>query len=184
MTCIVGWSDNNNVWIGGDSAGVAGYSLMKRSDEKVFKKDEFIFGFTSSFRMGQLIRYKLNIPKIEENQDIDDYLYVKFLDAIIKCFKDNQYATIDNNEIIGGTFLLGFRGSLYRIEGDFQIGKPMLNFDAVGCGSNIALGCLYGIRNDTSINIEDKLRLSLCAAENYSAGVRGPFNIISTMDNN
>ena len=178
MTCIVGWAENGNVWVGGDSAGVAGYMLAKRADEKVFNKDEFIFGFTSSFRMGQLIRYKLSIPKIEENQDIDDYLYVKFLDAVIKCFKDNQYAKIDSNEIHGGTFLFGFRGCLYQVEGDFQIGKPMLNFDAVGCGQDIALGCLYGLR-DKKMEPRDRLILALEAAENYSAGVRGPFHIVS-----
>jgi hypothetical protein len=29
MTCIVGLVENNNVWLGGDSAGVSGYSLFK-----------------------------------------------------------------------------------------------------------------------------------------------------------
>lgn len=182
MTCIVGWAENDNVWIGGDSASVAGYFLTKRADEKVFKKGEFIFGFTSSFRMGQLIRYKLDIPKVEEGQSIDDYLYTKFLDAVISCFKTNQYARLDNNEIKGGCFLFGFRGGLYQVESDFQIGKPCANFDAVGCGQDIALGCLYGLAENKSMKPEDKLLTALKAAENYSAGVRAPFHIISLKD--
>ena len=36
MTCIVGIADGAKVWIGGDSAGVAGWSLTVRADEKVF----------------------------------------------------------------------------------------------------------------------------------------------------
>jgi ATP-dependent protease HslVU (ClpYQ) peptidase subunit len=178
MTCIVGLVENGNVWIGGDSAGVSGYCLTKRADEKVFKKDEFIFGFTSSFRMGQLIRYKLNIPKIEEGQGIEDYLYTKFLDAVIQCFRDNQFAKLSNNEVTGGTFLFGFRGGLYQVEGDFQIGKQYANFDAVGCGQDIALGCLYGLsKNDCGP--KEKLKIALEAAESYSAGVRGPFHFVS-----
>lgn len=117
MTCIVGLVENNKVYIGGDSAGVAGLSLMKRADEKVFKKDEFIFGFTSSFRMGQLIG------------------------------------------------------------GNFQIAKSLLNFHAVGCGDDIAKGCLYGLKFSNKQPI-DKIKIALEAAEEFSAGVRSPFNIV------
>lgn len=182
MTCIVGLVENNNIYIGGDSAGVAGYSLQKRADEKVFKKDEFVFGFTSSFRMGQLIRYKLSIPKIEEGQDIDDYIYTKFIDAVIKCFKDNEFATINNNNVRGGCFLFGFRGRLYEVDSDFQIGKQYANFAAVGCGQDLALGCMYGISENKNTNSKDKITKALEAAENYSAGVRAPFHIVSSRD--
>jgi ATP-dependent protease HslVU (ClpYQ) peptidase subunit len=180
MTCIVGYIKDNNVWIGGDSAGVSNYSLSIRSDEKVFKKGEFIFGFTSSFRMGQLIRYKLNIPIIKEQQDIDDYLYTDFIDSIIQCFKTNHCAKTENNEISCGSFLFGFRGKLYAVHSDFQIAKPFLNFDAVGCGDHIALGAMYSIEyTNPSMPPSDKITLALEAAENYSAGVRRPFNIVS-----
>ena len=52
MTCIVGLVENGKVYIGGDSAGVAGLDVRMRSDEKVFTKGNMIFGYTSSFRMG------------------------------------------------------------------------------------------------------------------------------------
>lgn len=178
MTCIVGWAENNNVWIGGDSAGVAGYFLQSRADEKVFKKGEFVFGFTSSFRMGQLIRYKLDIPRPEEGQNKDDYLHVKFLDSVIKCFKDNQYAILKDGEIQGGTFLFGYRGQLYQVENDFQIAKVRYNFDSVGCGSDLALGCLFGNREIEMTPI-NRIEMALKAAQEFSAGVREPFHIVS-----
>jgi len=34
MTAIAGIIENGSVWIGGDSAGVSGYSLDIRADEK------------------------------------------------------------------------------------------------------------------------------------------------------
>ena len=176
MTCIVGWTEKGNVWIGGDSAGVAGYSLRSRADEKVFKKGEFVFGFTSSFRMGQLIRYQLVIPKPEEGQNEDDYLHVKFLDSVIECFKDNRYATLKDGEITGGTFLFGYRGKLYQVENDFQIAKTRYCFDAVGCGAEIALGCLYGLSHQT-LTPRKRVEKALKAAQEFSAGVREPFHI-------
>jgi ATP-dependent protease HslVU (ClpYQ) peptidase subunit len=63
MTCIVGVNHNGNIYIGGDSAGVAGLQLQIRSDEKVFLTGDFIMGFTTSFRMGQLLRYAFSPPE-------------------------------------------------------------------------------------------------------------------------
>jgi len=63
MTCIVGIQHDGRVYIGGDSAGVAGYSITSRADAKVFTVGPYVMGFTSSFRMGQLLRYGLKAPK-------------------------------------------------------------------------------------------------------------------------
>jgi len=43
MTCIVGIKTRKKVFIGGDSAGVAGSSICNRLDKKVFSNGEFIF---------------------------------------------------------------------------------------------------------------------------------------------
>lgn len=43
MTCIVGLKHENSVWIGGDSAGVAGLSVTIRKDPKVFVRDKVPF---------------------------------------------------------------------------------------------------------------------------------------------
>ena len=58
MTCIVAVTDGKKIVMGGDSAGVSGYSLTIRKDKKVFKRKdesgtEWLFGFTTSFRMGE-----------------------------------------------------------------------------------------------------------------------------------
>ena len=58
MTCIVGiLEENGDIYMGGDSAGASGNTLKIRADEKVFINENYIMGFTSSFRMGQLLRY-------------------------------------------------------------------------------------------------------------------------------
>ena len=62
MTVIVGLQHNGAVYIGGDSAGIAGYDLMIRHDEKVFVNQQFIMGYTTSFRMGQILRYSFKPP--------------------------------------------------------------------------------------------------------------------------
>ena len=60
MTCIVGMVDGQGtVYIGADSLAAGGYQKTIRKDAKVFTNGIAVMGYTSSFRMGQLLRYKL-----------------------------------------------------------------------------------------------------------------------------
>lgn len=177
MTCIVGFVDRykNEIWMGGDSAGVAGLNVVLRKDTKVFKKQNMLFGYTSSFRMGQLLRFKLDIPKIEKNKDVYEYMCTDFIDSVRKRFKDGGYSLIKDNREEGGFFLVGYKGNLYQIEGDFQVGECADDFDSVGCGSSYALGALYITRKNK--NPRDRILQALETAEYFSTGVKRPFVI-------
>lgn len=118
LTCIVGIQEKDTVYIGADSAGIAGLSLSIRSDEKVFTNGPFIMGFTTSFRMGQLLRYKFNPPKQTSNQDDMKYMVTDFIDSCRQCFAANGFGDRDATQ--GGTFLVGYKGKLYTVEADYQ----------------------------------------------------------------
>src|SRR3546814_10742010 len=74
MTCIVGLVDDGKVYLGGDSAGVAGWSLTVRKDPKVFRVGDCIIGFTSSFRMGPLLAHSFQPPKWHDDYDVYEYM--------------------------------------------------------------------------------------------------------------
>jgi ATP-dependent protease HslVU (ClpYQ) peptidase subunit len=176
VTCIVGVVENNKVYIGGDSAGVAGYSLTIRKDKKVFRNGEFLIGGTSSFRMIQLLHYAFEPPPYDENIDLEKYMATAFVDAIRECFKRGGYAQVESQQESGGHFLIGFRGRLFHVEADYQVGEALSSYDAVGCGADVALGCLYATPDMQSLK---RIELALRAAEAHSAGVRAPFFIES-----
>ena len=181
MTCIVGLVDGGNIWMGGDSAGVGDYDLRVRADEKVFIKDKFIFGFTSSFRMGQILRYKLVIPPYYPEIDLWQYMVDNFIDAVRKCFKDGGYMKTKDTIEEGGTFLVGFRGTLFEIEDDFQVAVNVAPYNACGCGRSYALGSLATSGYMTAsvpYAAEKRVRKALEVAEEFSAGVRKPFHIL------
>jgi ATP-dependent protease HslVU (ClpYQ) peptidase subunit len=178
MTCIVGVEHSGGVTIGGDSAGVAGYSLTVRADQKVWRAGEFVFGFTSSFRMGQLLRYNLEAPRppaaSASQADRDRWMTTEWIDAVRKVLKNGGFAEVENNVERGGLFLVGWRGSLYVIGGDFQVGRPWRGEAAVGCGDHLALGALYCARGKP----RTRVRRALEAAVLHSAGVAPPFRIV------
>lgn len=177
MTCIVGLKKNGKVYLGGDSASVGGYDLMVTREPKVFKNGEALIGYTSSWRMGQLLRYKLVLPHQPVEMDDDTYLRTMFVDAVRQTLKDGGYTKVENNVEIGGLFLVGYRGRLFRVDEDFQVLEPVADFDAVGCGEAYAKGALYAsqdVKDETK-----RVMQALEAAERMSAGVRGPFVVIA-----
>jgi len=180
MTCIIGWIEEKNkkrdVWIGGDSAGVGGLNIRTRKDAKVFRNGNMLFGYTSSFRMGQLLRYSLNIPEQSSKKDDYEYMCTDFMNSVIDLFEKKKFAEVSNNIVSGGCFLVGYKGNLYKIETDFQVGIPTFNFESTGCGENIALGAMYAMKN-LKITPQTRIKKALDAAAEFSTGVRGPYII-------
>ncbi len=176
MTVIVGLVDNGVVYMGGDSAGVAGLSISVRADEKVFINSQFLLGFTSSFRMGQILRYEFVPPQQVIDQDDMQFMVVSFVGAVRGCFSKHGFGSMaDKSSNVGGTFLVGYRGNLYMIGNDFQVGKCHTNYDAVGCGKDLALGSLY---STTKLKARDRVKIALEAANQFSAGVSPPYIIL------
>lgn len=183
MTCIVGLVDKKTktVYIGGDSAGVGGLDIRSRKDPKVFIREPFIIGFTTSFRMGQLLmadeRFKIRIQKKTETDY--EYMVSAFVPSIQDLFDKGGFLNEKEKEKTGGTFLVGYKGNLYCIEDDFQVAELFDNFNACGCGENYALGSLHTTRK-TLLSSAERVYEALETAEYFSAGVRKPFNILKS----
>ena len=189
MTCIVGYLDKNtnDIYMGGDSAGVSDFSINIRKDPKVFVRDKFIFGFTSSFRMGQILMCcDLNLPRQEEGEDTYVYMVKKFVPAIKDVFDEEGYLQkYKDGDDRGGTFIVGYNNRLFSIEDDFQVGETLADYCSVGCGFDLALGSLYTSTDlllefggSIEVSPEDIITLALEAASEYNGGVCKPFNIV------
>jgi len=174
MTCIVALEHNGNVYVGGDSAAVAGWDVQSITHPKVFRVGDFIIGYTTSFRMGQLLEYNLTVP---DNPDGDDlrYLITQFIPAVRECLKQGGFAKVENNTEEGGEFIVGYRGRIYLVGSDFQITHHRDRFLSTGCGESFAMGAL------AAMEITDPKKAVLKAlkiAGMFSAGVRPPYYVI------
>lgn len=177
MTCIVGLEADGHVLIGGDSAGISGYSITIRADQKVFTRDQYAFGFTSSYRMGQILRYDADLPEPDHNhRDLDAFMVSWFVPAVRKALEEGGYTRTRDGREEGGTFLVGIRGRLYCIDSDFQIGRSTDGYMAVGCGDDLALGSLHSTPH---VPPRTRVKQALKAAAYHSAGVSGPFKVVS-----
>lgn len=175
MTCIVGVVAGREVTIGADSAGVAGSEQTIRRDRKVFRNGEFVIGFTSSFRMGQLLRHAFTPPPLPKRAaDLERYMVLDFVDALRALLKERGWAKTDSGREEGGCFLVGVRGRLFAIYSDYQVEEASDGFNSVGCGSAVARGALFATG---AMKPKPRLLVALRAAERCASGVRGPFHL-------
>lgn len=179
MTCIAGIVHKGSIWMGADSAGADDKSsLIVRADKKVFTNGPFLMGFTSSFRMGQLLAHAFcppNPPK-HDDPDLMKFMVVDFINSVRECLKAGGLAERKDEVESAGTFLVGYGSRLFKVESDYQVGESVHGFDACGCGEDLALGSLFSTK--TMTNPKKRLGLALTAAESFSAGVRSPFHIL------
>lgn len=179
MTVIVALETEDGVIMGGDSAGVAGWDLTVRGDVKVFTVGQFVMGFTSSFRMGQILQHFFEPPVNDPATKLDDFAFMvkEVIPEVRRCLADQGWERKKEERVEGGNFLVGYNGKVYSIECDFQVGIPVEGFHACGCGESYALGAMHATK-DYDISDRTRIELALKAAESCSAGVRGPFTII------
>jgi hypothetical protein len=182
MTCIAGLvSTSGKVYIGGDSAGVGGLDLQVRADNKVWTSSDgdWAFGFTTSFRMGQLLRYSLRMPPMGKGDDLMRFMVVDFIGAVRDCLKIGGFASLKEGTEAGGCFLVGHKGRLFRVDSDYQVGEAVEPYNACGCGEAYAKGVLYADEL-SALTPNERILHALKAAEAMSAGVRGPFQVVCT----
>lgn len=185
MTCIAAVTDGKTVWMGGDSGTFFGWDVTVQPQGKIFRTGEFVMGASGLTRLAQLLRYRFSPPKMTEGENLDSYMATTFVDSLRSCLKDSGCAELEKSytESTDGSFLVGFRGRLFRVTSNYAFAEDACGYDAIGCGGDFAKGVLFALGPPTSDLPADQLiRRALECAERHSGGVRGPFTILSTAD--
>ena len=188
MTCIIGLVNKEGVWIGGDSLGSdKTFRCQVYINPKVFRNKDFIIGYTTSFRMGQILEHVFVPPRHIKKLSNIQYMVKEFIPSIIKLFEKEGFLQKEDGVAFGGSFIVGYRGSLFTIEGDMQVAEYTDGIHSVGCGSKYATGAMAALLDVSEVsnqvvsqelNPEYQILHALNITEKYSAGVRGPFTIL------
>lgn len=180
MTCIVGIIDKDGITMAADSDSVAGNVVRPRADKKLFHiqpqyGETMMVGFTSSYRMGQLLRFWR--PPSKGRSEVETYMFTTFIDALRKHLKEGGWSKVENNTEQGGTFLVAFHHQLFVVHNDFQIEMPGLPYAAVGSGEEVALGSLYSTQ-DGILSTEARAVLAVEAASRFITTVGGDVDVM------
>lgn len=183
MTCIVGYCDvDGTVHMGGDSAGInqheGSISLMKHP--KVFTNGDFLIGYTTSFRFGQLLQYAFKPKTPVPSAGLMQFMVTTFVDELRDTLRASGYFAIEGNEF-GGVFLVGIRGRLFTVHEDFHVEEHNHYYAAIGGGRPYALGALHAMNAlGGDMSADARIGNALRAAAQFSCMVRPPFTVVSS----
>lgn len=194
MTCIVGIRHDGGVLLAGDSVGCdGGGGAQMRRDPKVFALNRHVaIGYTSSYRMGQLLRFNLELPAIVDavgdpvTTDAFEWAVKSFVPAARSALKEGGYGTTKDGADVGGFFLLAVRDRLFEIQSDYQVAEPAPHYVATGSGERYALGAMHALHGPSSPLVNSKRARELAAkaldaAVFHNAYVRPPYEFVETV---
>lgn len=188
MTCIIGILDKEKdcVYIGADSLGSSWCSQALYKNRKVFKAKD-----NNNILMAICGDYKLqNILSVEENL-IEEVKHLKNevnIEHMIKYVSPkimnlaNQYYCIENDKgyrNIKGGIIFAYKNLLYIIENNGQVLEPEDEYVAGGSGEEFAIGALTQNQNKNTVT---RIKEGLEAAEKHAVGVKRPFYIMNTLN--
>ncbi len=178
MTIVVGYTDGTKVYMASDSQASCGWDMQQRKDPKVFIAKGILYGFTSSYRMGQILRFHTEpVPQLEA-MDTYEYVVGFLVPMWRRALVDHGYLKVDSGREESGTFLIGLNGRLFRIESDFQVGEVDRSYDAIGCGAPYALGAMYMLNegemgDESQLSPYDFMHYAVTSANAFSNGCGG-----------
>lgn len=140
MTCIIAFHHNDRVVLAGDKIAVSGCQKTISQQPKVFHNGDFMIGYTSSFRMGQILKFKWQPPKIKKGQTAENYLHTDTIDSIRKVFEDNWF--LDKTKNGWGTFIICYENKIFQISDDLGVIENVEHIESCGCGRELARGAL------------------------------------------
>lgn len=178
MTCIVGLEYKNKVFLGGDIQGTGGNNKVVHTQPKVFHKKDLVFGYTTSYRFGQILEHNLVNPVIpEKDEEIYKWLVTVLVPDIKTILKSNDYSE-------GGNCLIGIRGQLWDMQNDFSVLRSVRGFGSVGSGYEYAMGSISTSLNKAKPTSEtiakNIIKNAILTAGTFSPSVGQDSVIIST----
>jgi ATP-dependent protease HslVU (ClpYQ) peptidase subunit len=166
------------VFMAGDSAVTSGWDLSLRPGGKVFRHGPYVMGVSGGMRGAQIVQYAFHPP--EPDGDLHAFMSTAFVDALRTAYKDGGYGKKDSErESSEDNILVGVNGHLFTVWSHYSVDESSAPYAAVGCGAAYATGSLHGTHG-TPMRPRARLETALQAAEQFSAGVRGPFTYVST----
>lgn len=122
MTCIVAVTDGQNIVLGADSLGQGIKPHQQiRKDPKIFTTGHFLVGFTTSFRMGQVLMHSEfpAPPMTEDAEKALRFMVREFVPTAKGCLEAGGFTRSisathsdgyqETRHALGGTFIVGFR---------------------------------------------------------------------------
>lgn len=180
MTCVVAVTDGNTIYAGADTAAGQNDEIYQIPEPKIFLHNSMLFGFCGSYRLGQIVRYRSNLPSPgSDYTDLITFLAREFVPAL-KAAVEADGAALPGKSFLGeGTGLLvGYNGELGMVGSTLAVMSASRPYLSIGSGRTRAYPALYALTQVGTPPGRRLVELTLEAAADYTLTVRGPYQFV------
>ena len=178
MTAIVGFTKDNTVYLAGDTLGSNSNLKSEYTESKVFKNGSFIFGYTDTFRFGEILEYNFVPPEHTKGVSDKAFLVKDFIPKLRNVLEECKYVKAED-KAGNGTFLMGYRGKLYKVQSDWSILEPTCGYTAVGSGDEICIGAISALKDIEEFTPKEKVIKAIEIASKHNPYVGGKITVKS-----
>ncbi len=148
---------------------------------KVFRDGEFVCAFSGLLRAGQVVRYVFDAPPMPHASDergMDRYMAGTWASGLRETMLaegvQGQQAETSDFEL-----LVGVRGRLYVVEGDYAVWRCARRYHAAGSGAEFALGAIHALRSGRpKLTPTAIIQCAIASACEHANTVRGPVTVV------
>lgn len=144
MTAVAGFTKNGIVYMAADSLASSESHTSVVVGSKLIKRDEFLFGYTTNFRFGDILRYIFVPPTRESQCPVTEYMVKYFIPALRTCLEEQKY-TDNTPKSESGNFLVGYQGHLFEVQSDYSVIESADGYASVGSGFQYCLGAMNAL---------------------------------------
>jgi len=174
MTCIISFERDNKIIIAGDKKASNSATGSNVKEPKIFEKKKFMIGYTSSFRMGQILKHIWTPPSKKEDQTIDNYLYTDVINSLRQVFEVNNFGESDTT----GTFILVYKNRKFIYQSDNSLLEYEDNVISTGSGEEIAFGSVKALIDIKTLSIKEILTKTFKIISNICLSVSKEYDCI------
>jgi ATP-dependent protease HslVU (ClpYQ) peptidase subunit len=186
MTCIVGLLDRKEdcIYVGADSLASYWHYQSQIKNKKVFKaKDNknVVMAITGTVKIQNILSIEEGL--IEEVKHLKNEIN---FDSIVKytvpkifelAKKYNDITIVDGMSFLNGALIFAYKNQLYQIESNGQVLEFQDDYVADGSGTDFAAAVLS---QTEGLPTAERIKAALEAAEKHGIGVKRPFHILNT----
>lgn len=175
MTCALAVTENGATLLAADSAGssIEHNEIHTFENAKVFLAGPYGIGFTTSYRLGQILRFETEFPA-PPTGDLERFMATSFIAAVRRGLEVGGLSRELNEH---GSILVAVHGQLFCIGSEFQVMAMSTPYAAVGSGRHPAYGALYAMEG-CGKTLREKAEIALRASQTFTPGVREPFTFV------
>jgi hypothetical protein len=185
MTLIFGAEHKGKVYLVGDRFAGDEFLTDVCHSPKVFKikipygKSDHLemgVGFSGNFRIKTMIENSFIPPKMNKRDKAEEWMNKVFFKSFSEfLFSDPHF---QGKTEMGSNLLIAFQGMLFVYQSDYSMLRMKNGFCAIGPADMAAL-CVFDVLKDNkTLDIEEKLIKTFESIKKFASCVREPFDLI------